>query len=102
MPDAFLRAVAGLHAAAARRATASRVCFLPQTRLAPRLELEQLLEETVEAEGQTRARLARRAGRRAGTSARRRGSSRRSIRQLFVGASAELADDATRSSASCT
>ncbi len=50
-PDAFLRAVAGLHLPP-RGAYGVGVCFLPQ-RASRRLELEQLLEETVEAEGQT-------------------------------------------------
>jgi glutamate synthase (NADPH/NADH) large chain/glutamate synthase (ferredoxin) len=89
-PDAFLRAVAGLHLPP-RGAYGVGVCFLPQ-RASRRLELEQLLEETVEAEGQTLLgwRDVPVDGRHVGSHARLFAPV---VRQLFVGASAELADD---------
>src|SRR5881275_1023966 len=51
MPDAFLRAETGF-ALPPRGAYGVAACFLPE-RASRRLELEQLLEETVAAEGQT-------------------------------------------------
>src|SRR6478609_2465713 len=89
-PDAFLRVVAGLHLPP-RGAYGVGVCFLPQ-RASRRVELEQLLEATVAAEGQTVLgwRDVPVDGRHVGSHARLFAPV---VRQLFVGASAELADD---------
>src|SRR3954454_23379477 len=90
MPDAFLRAVAGLRLPP-RGAYGVGVCFLPQ-RASRRVELEQLLEETVAAEGQTVLgwRDVPIDGRHVGAHARLFAPV---VRQLFVGASPELVDD---------
>src|SRR6266850_6213213 len=91
MPDAFLRAAAGLKLPS-RGAYGVAVCFLPQ-KASQRLELERLLEETVEAEGQTVLgwRDVPVDGRHVGSHARLFAPV---VRQLFVAASPELADDA--------
>src|SRR3954470_5812033 len=90
MPDAFLRAVAGLRLPP-RGAYGVGVCFLPQ-RASRRVELEQLLEETVAAEGQSVLgwRDVPVDGRHVGSHARLFAPV---VRQFFVEASEELADD---------
>src|SRR3954470_22026864 len=90
MPDAFLRAVAGLRLPP-RGAYGVGVCFLPQ-RASRRVELEQLLEETVAAEGQSVLgwRDVPVDGRHVGSHARLFAPI---VRQFFVAASPELADD---------
>src|SRR4051812_36197657 len=91
MPDAFLRGVAGLRLPP-RGTYGVAVCFLPQ-KASRRVELEQLLEETVAAEGQTVLgwRDVPVDGRHVGSHARLFAPV---VRQLFVAASAELAGDA--------
>src|SRR3954454_13518871 len=91
MPDAFLRGTGELRLPA-RGAYGVAVCFLPQ-RGSRRVELEQLLEATVEAEGQTVLgwRDVPVDGRYAGSHARLFAPV---VRHLFVGASPELAEDA--------
>src|SRR5436309_4760321 len=90
MPDAFLRATAELRLPA-RGAYGVAVCFLPQ-RTSRRLELEQLLEDTVAAEGQTVLgwRDVPVDGRHVGSQARLFAPV---VRQFFVEASEELAGD---------
>src|SRR6476661_1335726 len=90
MPDAFLRGLGEVKLPAPGTYGVA-VCFLPQ-RASRRLELEQLLEETVEAEGQMLLgwRDVPVDGRHVGSHARLFAPV---VRQLFVGASAELADD---------
>jgi glutamate synthase (NADPH) large chain len=91
LPDAFLRAAVPFELPP-RGAYGVAMCFLPQNDAALRAELEGLLEETVRAEGQTvlgwREVPVNRA--RAGAQARLFAPA---IRQLFVGASPELAGD---------
>jgi glutamate synthase domain-containing protein 2/glutamate synthase domain-containing protein 1/glutamate synthase domain-containing protein 3 len=91
LPDAFFRSVSGLDLPAAG-AYGVGVCFLPQQR-ERRLELERVLEEAVEGEGQTVL-----GWRDVPVDNRHVGSHARLfapfIRQLFVGASPELAADA--------
>src|SRR4051794_10201176 len=89
VPDAFLRAETGF-ALPPRGAYGVAVCFLPQ-RASRRVELEQLLEETVAAEGQTVLgwRDVPIDGRHVGAHARLFAPV---VRQLFVGASPELVD----------
>src|SRR3954470_3305267 len=91
MPDAFLRGSAGVRLPAPG-AYGVAVCFLPQ-KASRRLELEQLLEETVEAEGQTVLgwRDVPVDGRHVGSQARLFAPV---VRHLFVAASHELAQDA--------
>src|SRR2546421_475856 len=91
MPDAFLRVAAELKLPA-RGAYGVAVCFLPQ-KASRRVELEQLLEDTVEAEGQTVLgwRDVPVDGRHVGSHARLFAPV---VRQLFVSASPELAEDA--------
>ncbi len=90
MPDAFLRAASGLQLPE-RGAYGVAVCFFP-TDPARRAELERLLEETVAAEGQTVIgwRDVPIDGRHVGSQARLFAPV---VRQLFVGASPELAAD---------
>src|SRR3954462_14650741 len=91
MPDAFLRAAAGLKLPP-RGAYGVAVCFLPQA-ASRRVELEQLLEEKGEAEGQPLLgwRDVPVDGRHVGSHARLFAPV---VRQLFVAASPELAQDA--------
>src|SRR5438132_9914604 len=91
MPDAFLRGTGELKLPP-RGAYGVAVCFLPQ-KASRRVELEQLLEQTVEAEGQTVIgwRDVPVDGRHVGSHARLFAPV---IRQLFVAASPELAADA--------
>ncbi|MDX6475117.1 MAG: glutamate synthase large chain, partial [Gaiellaceae bacterium] len=91
MPDAFLRAVAELKLPPPGSYGVA-VCFLPQ-KASRRLELEQLLEDTVEAEGQKVVgwRDVPVDGRHVGSHARLFAPV---VRQLFVAASAELAGEA--------
>ena len=100
IPHAFLRGV-GRSSCRRRAATASPSASC-RRRPPGGAELEQLLEETVEAEGQTvigwrDVPVDRRSRRRA-----RARCSRRVIRQLFVGARRTLAATRTRSSGSST
>src|SRR3954454_16439082 len=90
MPDAFLRAAAGVKLPP-RGAYGVAVCFLPQ-KASRRVEFEQLLEETVVAEGQTVIgwRDVPVDGRHVGSHARLFAPV---VRQLFVAASPELAAD---------
>src|SRR6478672_3142672 len=90
MPDAFLRGL-GEVKLPARGTYGVAVCFLPQ-KASRRVEFEQLLEETVEAEGQTVLgwRDVPVDGRHVGSHARLFAPV---VRQLFVGASPELAAD---------
>ena len=99
MPDAFFRGV--VRSSCRRPARYGVGRLLPAAGPPRAAELEELLEQTVVAEGQRvlgwRDVPVDAAPRRAA----RRARSRRVIRQLFVGAADEL-DDATRSSASST
>src|SRR4051812_43658198 len=90
MPDTFLRAAAELKLPP-RGTYGVAVCFLPQ-KASRRLELEQLLEDTVEAEGQVVLgwRDVPVDGRHVGSHARLFAPV---VRQLFVAASGELAAD---------
>ena len=69
LPDEFFRAVVERGAAAARRSTASRVCFLPRDDAARRAELEQLARAHGRGRGPARRLLARRARSTSSTSA---------------------------------
>jgi glutamate synthase (NADPH) large chain len=91
MPDAFLRGLKELKLPP-RGAYGVAVCFLPQ-KASRRVELEQLLEETVAAEGQTVIgwRDVPVDGRHVGSQARLFAPV---VRQLFVAASPELSADA--------
>src|SRR5436305_3860323 len=91
MPDVFLRAAAEL-SLPPRGAYGVAVCFLPQ-KASRRLELEQLLEDTVESEGQTVLgwRDVPVDGRHVGSHARLFAPV---VRQLFVAAPPDLTGDA--------